>query len=93
MHVCLHQRSPTCGSRHQVGLADKLPRVAQGLLKTTSHRAKPPANDISTEEALKELRDDPDIKILKADKGNTFVIMDTVEYDSKVNCLLGNDVT
>ena len=42
---------------------------------------------------MKELRENLDIKILKADKGNATVIMDTVEYDSKVNCLLGNDAT
>ena len=42
---------------------------------------------------MKELRDSRDIKILKADKVNATVIMDTVEYDFEVNSFLGNDAT
>ena len=57
-----------------------------GVLKT----ARPPKRNIGKEEeqALKELKEDKDIVILKADKGNCTVIMDLPDYDQKINALL-----
>ena len=55
--------------------------------------AKVPESNLSHEEkmALKQLKNDNSIKILKADKGNSTVVMDSTTYDSKVqNLLLDN---
>ena len=62
-----------------------------GVLKT----ARLPKRNIDKEEeqALKELKKDKDIVILKADKGNCTVIMDRPDYDQKINALLNdNDI-
>ena len=62
-----------------------------GLLKT----ARPPKRNIDKEEEkpLKELKEDKNIVILKADKGNCTVIMDRPDYDQKINALLNdNDI-
>ena len=42
------------------------------------------------EEALKELTEDENFVILKADKGNAPVVMNTTEYNDKINCLLSD---
>ena len=42
------------------------------------------------EEALKELKKDKNIVILKADKGNATIIMNATEYNDKINCLLSD---
>ena len=39
------------------------------------------------EEALKELKQDENIVILKADKGNSTVVMNAQEYNDKIICL------
>ena len=57
--------------------------------------ARPPKRNIDKEEqqALKELKEDKDIVILKADKGNCTVIMHRPDYDQKINALLNdNDI-
>ena len=62
-----------------------------GVVKT----ARLPKRNINKEEkqALKELKGDKDIVILKADKGNCTVIMDRPDYDQKINALLNdNDI-
>ena len=62
-----------------------------GVLKI----ARPPKRNIDKEEeqALKELKEDKDIVILKADKGNCTVIMDRPDNDQKINVLLNdNDI-
>ena len=62
-----------------------------GVLKT----ARLPKRNIDKEEeqALKELKEDKDIVILKADKGNCTVIMDRPDYDQKINAMLNdNDI-
>ena len=62
-----------------------------GVLKS----ARLPKRNIDKEEeqALKELKEDKDIVILKADKGNCTVIMDRPDYDQKINALLNdNDI-
>ena len=53
-------------------------RVAGVLMK-----AQPPTNNISRDEskAIKELKQDKDIIILKDDKGGSTVVMDKWEYD------------
>ena len=60
-----------------------------GVLKI----ARPPKRNIDKEEeqALKELREDKHIVILKADKGNCTVIMDRPGYDQKINALLNDN--
>ena len=65
-------------------------KVAE-VLKT----ARLPKRNIDKEEeqALKELKEDKDIVIFKADKGNCTVIMDRPDYDQKINALLNdNDI-
>ena len=51
----------------------------------------PPPN-LSAEErkALKELQSDSNIKIMKADKGNCTVVMNTKDYDNKLLALLND---
>jgi hypothetical protein len=48
-------------------------------------RSKPPRSNISTEErcALKNLRDNKDLAILREDKGGTTVVMNQTDYNSK----------
>ena len=57
------------------------------------HCARPPKRNIdkAEEQALKELKEDKDIVILKADKGNCTVIMDRPDYDQKINALLNDN--
>ena len=54
--------------------------------------AKPPLRNITQEEeeTFKELKQDENIVILKADKGNSTVVMNAQEYDDKINCLLSD---
>jgi hypothetical protein len=49
-------------------------------------RSKPPRSNISTEErrALKNLRDNKDLAILRADKGRATVVMNQIDYNSKM---------
>ena len=42
-------------------------------------------------EALRDLRKDPNIKIIRPDKGKGVVILNTDDYTSKLNTILGND--
>ena len=53
-------------------------------------RAKLPKSNLNTKElkALKELRQDNSIHILKADKGNATVILDRTDYNQKVQKML-----
>ena len=53
-------------------------------------RAKPPRTNVSKDEvrAMKELWQDKDIKILKADQGSATVILDAEDYEAKVHDLL-----
>ena len=62
-------------------------KVRQALEKS-----KPPKPNISKTErqALKLLQDDNSIIIFPADKGNTTVVMDRVEYSNKLADLIGN---
>ena len=61
-----------------------------GVLK---HARVPQRNMTKDEEkALKELIADEDIKILKADKGNCTVVMDSKDYNTKIYDLLNDDI-
>ena len=61
------------------------------LLKTTG----PPKPTLSSEEtkALKELRNDQNLVISKADKGNTTVVMDKTDYDKRLLTMLEDNTT
>ena len=58
-------------------------------------RAKPPKDNITrtARKAIEELRKDDTIVILKADKGNTTVVMDKVIYEEKINNMLSDTTT
>ena len=58
-------------------------------------RAKPPKPNLSKAEkrAMKELKQYDDIVILNADKGNSTVVMDKLEYDEKLLGLLSDSAT
>ncbi|CAH2097401.1 unnamed protein product [Euphydryas editha] len=53
-------------------------------------KSKLPATNITTEErqALKNIRNNQDILVLKADKGNATVVMNTTDYQQKIRELL-----
>ncbi|XP_047998166.1 uncharacterized protein LOC125235611 [Leguminivora glycinivorella] len=57
-------------------------------------RAKLPKSNTTTEEriALRNLKNNEDILVLKADKGNATVVMDTAAYDGKIRHLLDDDL-
>ncbi len=57
--------------------------------------SKPPKDNLSKSEraALRDLKKDKDIVILKADKGNSTVIMDRSDYDSRLMRLLNDSTT
>ncbi|XP_049868146.1 uncharacterized protein LOC126368293 [Pectinophora gossypiella] len=74
------------------------PRDADVLrqdVAVTLRHAKVPPNNITPAErlALREVRADEDILVLKADKGNATVILDVNEYDEKIRALLADDTT
>lgn len=50
------------------------------------HRAKLPSPNVSKDEfqAIKHLNDNSHVLILKVDKGNAMVIMETNDYDAKM---------
>jgi hypothetical protein len=54
--------------------------------------SKPPKLNLSKEQlhSIRRLNDNPDIIVLKADKGNATVIMNTSDYDSKILDLLSS---
>ena len=58
-------------------------------------RAKPPKPNLSKAEkrAMEELKQYDDIVILNADKGNSTVVMDKLEYDGKLLGLLSDSAT
>ncbi len=69
-----------------------------GIRNKVSHilaSSKPPKDNLSKSEraALRDLRKDKDIVILKADKGNSTVIMDRSDYDSRLMRLLNDSAT
>ncbi|GLV46112.1 hypothetical protein CBL_07179 [Carabus blaptoides fortunei] len=57
-------------------------------------RAKPPKNNISKEEytALKKLRDNQNIIVLPADKGNATVVVNSADYTNKMTAILADPV-
>ena len=65
-------------------------QIARSKVSKILKSSKPPQRNITheEEEALKELKKDESIVILKADKGNATVIMNATEYNDKINCLL-----
>ena len=67
---------------------DAAVHIARSKVSEFLESAKPPQRNITQEEeeALKELKQDENIVILKADKGNSTVVMNAQEYDDKINC-------
>ena len=73
----------------------RLPDDSKDAIRTSTasllHRARlPPHRNITKAEmiALKNLKDDYERVIMKADKGNCFVVMDKMDYDTKMEALL-----
>ncbi|XP_048001897.1 uncharacterized protein LOC125238587 [Leguminivora glycinivorella] len=79
-----------CASTHEVALA----RITQQDVAVILRRAKLPKSNTTTEEriALRNLKNNEDILVLKADKGNATVVMDTAAYDGKIRHLLDDDL-
>jgi len=78
----------------------RLPDDSKDAIRTTTasllHRARlPPHNDITKAKlkTLKNLKDDHERMITKADEGNCFVVMDRTDYDTKMEALLGDSDT
>ena len=66
-------------------------QIARSKVSKILKSAKPPQRNIThEEEALKELKKDENIVILKADKGNATVVMNATEYNDNINCLLSD---
>ena len=67
-------------------------QIARSKVSEILKSAKPPQRNITheEEEALKDLKKDESIVILKADKGNATIIMNATEYNDKINCLLSD---
>ena len=76
--------------RSKVAITIGRSKVAE-ILKTAS----PPPNRNVTreEEALKELKNNKKIVILKADNGNATAVMNTEDYEEKVKSLLSDECT
>ena len=75
----------------------RLPDDTKDAVRTTTasllHRAHLPPHSNTTKaelRALKNLKNDHERVIAKADKGNCFVVMDRTDYDSKMETLLGD---
>ena len=69
--------------------------MARAKITTVIKNAKPPEPNVTPQEmnALKTLRNEKEIVVLKADKGNTTVVMDRAEYNIKMNNLLNDKNT
>ena len=67
--------------------------MARSKITQIIFKARVPPSNLSAEErkALKELLSDFNIKIMKADKGNCTVVMNTKDYDNKLLLALLND--
>ena len=72
------------------GEAAQLRAEVVGVLKS----AKPPKSNVSKDEreAIKQLKKEKSIKILGADKGRTTVLMDTTEYEEKLDKMLSDTI-
>ena len=75
----------------------RLPDDSKDAIRTTTasllHRARlTPHRNITKAElrALKNLKDDHERVIMKADKGNCFVVMEKMDYDTKMEAVLGD---
>lgn len=57
-------------------------------------KCKPPKNNLSYQEfqSLKKLKNNEEIVILAADKGNATVVMNTIDYKNKMSKLLEDSV-
>ena len=66
--------------------------IARSKVSQVLKSVKPLPRNITQEEeeALKELKQDEIVVILKADKGNFTVVINVQEYDDKINCLLSD---
>ena len=78
-------------TKFTVGEANYVKSKVIGVIK--NHR--PPKPTLSSEEtkALKELRNDLNLVISKADKGNTTVVMDKTDYDKRLLTILEDNTT
>ena len=68
-------------------------QIARSKVSKILKSTKPPQKNIThkvEEKALKELKKDETIVILKDDKGNATVVMNATEYNDKINCLLSD---
>ena len=67
-------------------------RIVRSKVSEILKSAQPPQGNITheKEEALKELKKNENIVILKADKGNAKVVMNAADYNDKINCLLSD---
>ena len=77
-----------------------LPDECKDSIRTSTaailHRARlPPHKNITKDErkALKDLKKDDTRILMKADKGNCFVVLDTIDYNNKMNTLLNDHST
>ena len=66
----------------------------KGSVCSILKRAKLPVHNLKKDEkvSLKSLKDCPDIVVLRVDKGNTTVVMDTKDYEQKISELLEDSV-
>ncbi|XP_047000473.1 uncharacterized protein LOC124616213 [Schistocerca americana] len=58
------------------------------------NKAKPPKQNINAEEyhAIKELRDNPLLVVVQADKGNATVVLDTTDYNKRMEDILAEPI-
>ena len=71
-------------------VSDQVKETTRIIICEVLWKAKRPQSNVSKEEsqAWRTLQEDTTIKILKADKGNATVVMNTSQYDEKVHELL-----
>ncbi|XP_050549769.1 uncharacterized protein LOC126910700 [Spodoptera frugiperda] len=84
------------GSVEEVIRRNQIPASDADVLRQDTavalRHAKLPTPNITAEEkaALRNLRQDEDVLVLKADKGNATVVMNVTEYDEKIRHLLSD---
>ena len=78
-----------------IGLSDANKELVRAEVVKTLASFRPTRSNISRgeREALKNLKNDESITIVKADKGNCTVVLDTTDYQSKMNDLLSDEDT
>ncbi|KAJ0169161.1 hypothetical protein K1T71_014928 [Dendrolimus kikuchii] len=90
---CKHEQW-NCNTTNPNGRKEDAEAIRQDI-SSVLRRSRLPKPNLTRAEyiALKNIRNKPEITVLRADKGNATVVMDTSDYNSKIQDLLSDEST